>query len=284
MIASMLAPLVHPHEVAWAAGFFDAEGSFTATRASPGRCRLRASVPQTGRGDVPVELSRFQAAVGFGVIGGPYKHRQHVWTTTSDVMTLEVAALLSPWLGDIKYQQLRTALDRMRSSEMLTTSRPIGIRSVSRRARTQRIASLVDLCARLHAETQFRTRSLEVAWAAGLFDGDGSTSNKSKRRTNGDAFFTISASVKQSGRFGRPEVLMRFFRATGLGRVYGPYWWRNTDEPGYEWAVQSFRDVVALEQLVGRFICAPKREQTRAAISRFAGSPHRRTICLDVGT
>ncbi|MGH2452035.1 MAG: hypothetical protein ACRDGE_12375 [Candidatus Limnocylindria bacterium] len=216
-----------------------------------------------------------------GAIGGPYKHRQHVWMTGSDEGTLRVAALLSPWLGELKHQQLRAALARMWSALLDPRSRPIGRRSRVRRARRERIAWLVELCSRLRAETRFRTRSLEIAWAAGLFDGDGSTSNKSKRRTNGDAFYTVCAGVKQSGQFGSPEVLSRFRDVVLRGRLYGPYRWRNTDEVGYEWAVQSYRDVVAFEALIGPLLCGPKREQAAAAIRRFANSSHRRKVCFD---
>lgn len=66
-----------------------------------------------------------------------------------------------------------------------------------------------------------------LAWAAGLFDGEGSFS--SHRAYNGNYY--PHASIGQAHR----EVLDRFMLSVGLGKVYGPYaptglskkqWWQ----------------------------------------------------------
>lgn len=274
----VISALVDPHEVAWAAGFFDAEGTFQTRRTSVGQLQLRASVPQTGRGQVPPELLRFQAAVAIGTIGGPYKHGQHVWHTESDRGTLRVAALLSAWLGDRKHEQLGAALRRVRAEHTLNSrSRPIGPRSSARRTRREQLARLTDVYQSLRAESRFRSVSLEIAWAAGFFDGDGSASTKRKLSRDGTVFYTVCASAAQSGPSGLPEVLRRFRRVVDLGRIYGPLQWRNTTVPGYEWHIASYKDVLALEALIGPHLSSDRREQVRAALRTFARSRHRRS-------
>lgn len=274
---------VDPREVAWAAGFFDAEGSFQGNRRSVGQARIRASLPQTGDGQVPQALLRFQVAVGLGTIGGPYKNRQHVWYTDSSTATLTVAALMSAWLGDRKHDQLGTAIQRLSLEAQLNPrSRRIGGRSVARRARRDQFIHLLDVCRHLRVDSAFRTRPLEVAWAAGLFDGDGSTSTKRKTRKDGTAFYTVCAGLAQSGPQGVPEVLSHFLRVVGFGRIYGPYRWRNTSVPGYEWQIASYRELVALEALLGPYLSVPKREQARAALSTFANTGHRRNKALSL--
>lgn len=70
--AIAVAATVHELEVAWAAGFFDGEGTITHTRNVP----LMIAIKQaTSSGAVPPVLARFAAAVGVGRIGGPYQDR-----------------------------------------------------------------------------------------------------------------------------------------------------------------------------------------------------------------
>ena len=65
---------------------------------------------------------------------------------------------------------------------------------------------------------------IELAWAAGLFDGEGTISlvtHRKKRKTKTYEYKQVHVLVSQSG---SPEVLERFQRAVGgLGKIYGPY-------------------------------------------------------------
>lgn len=61
-------------EAAWAAGFFDAEGTFAAYAARHMRSSWRGvsmSIPQASATVVPEALLRFRAVVGVGTITGP---------------------------------------------------------------------------------------------------------------------------------------------------------------------------------------------------------------------
>ena len=105
--------------LAWAAGFFDGEGSTMATRRR-GRSRTppRLSITQVDRRS----LFRFQTAVGgLGYVSKPYRRRnkltgrvslQSVWRLTRREHTEAVLGLLWPWLGDAKREQADRAIDR----------------------------------------------------------------------------------------------------------------------------------------------------------------------------
>jgi hypothetical protein len=96
-------------ELAWAAGFFDGEGS-TSLYFSHGHPYLRLSIPQTDER----LLIRFQAAVGgLGIVGPPrrpkgYKaHWKTIWKYSvrkqADVYT--ILDLLWPYLSEPKKDQ-----------------------------------------------------------------------------------------------------------------------------------------------------------------------------------
>lgn len=53
---------------------------------------------------------------------------------------------------------------------------------------------------------------IELAWAAGFFDGEGTTSSSKSNGAN------VRLSITQY----HPEVLERFVSAIGFGKVYGP--------------------------------------------------------------
>jgi hypothetical protein len=89
---------MHTDEVAWAAGFFDAEGTASSSQRldRPSRERQMA-VYQGGRDEIPEALLRFQRAVGGrGNITGPYRERLFHWTTKKHTAFDEVMTMLWP--------------------------------------------------------------------------------------------------------------------------------------------------------------------------------------------
>lgn len=103
-------------ELAWAAGFFDGEGSTTVSIKN-GRARLRVSVPQTNR----ETLERFKSAVlGLGRIHGPMKRHSErhapLWQfgSASFEQTQAIIAMLWPFLSEIKRTQARFAIERVK--------------------------------------------------------------------------------------------------------------------------------------------------------------------------
>src|SRR6266545_8210041 len=69
-------------DLAWAAGFFDGEGStmLHTDESRPGYLRLEVAVPQADHNGVPAVLIRFKDAIGgLGRIVGPDDHDLYKW-------------------------------------------------------------------------------------------------------------------------------------------------------------------------------------------------------------
>jgi hypothetical protein len=94
------------HALAWAAGFFDGEGTTFRNRSNNG---IHLSIHQVYK----PSLERFRHAIGFGTILGPYhKGNQPIWLyQVSNFQQVQAAvALLWCWLGDEKKRQAKQAL------------------------------------------------------------------------------------------------------------------------------------------------------------------------------
>lgn len=97
-------------ELAWAAGFFDGEGSTfpTGKRRHPRISITQAPDPRDGTS--PEVLHRFRRAVGeIGSVRGPYREKsgelKFLYNADGHEMVQAVIALLWEWLGDVKRQQ-----------------------------------------------------------------------------------------------------------------------------------------------------------------------------------
>jgi hypothetical protein len=98
-------------ELAWAAGFFDAEGCFSSTP----RVGVCATITQTDQ----ELLKRFRHAVDFGKIYGPYRSRvrdgfarkpHYFFRAHGNERVQAILSMLWPWLGATKRRQ---AIDRL---------------------------------------------------------------------------------------------------------------------------------------------------------------------------
>ncbi len=103
-------------ELAWAAGFFDGEGSvyLDKHRSHAGYFVVSARVTQGNQAGVPEVLVRFREALGLGRIRGPLKHKTarkviYRWELGGRAAIGSVVEALSPWLGDVKLRQAREA-------------------------------------------------------------------------------------------------------------------------------------------------------------------------------
>ena len=112
----------------------------------------------------------------------------------------------------------------------------------------------------------------ELAWAAGLWDGEGTAGV----RKNGSAtsYRRIGASIRMTDR----DVICRFDRAVGSfgkmsfdvpsiqhGRTYRPL---------HAVCFHSFESVQQLACLLWPRLSAPKRGQFKTALLRFLANPH----------
>ena len=102
---------------AWAAGFFDAEGSTSLSdhRSHAGYKYIEASITQLSHSGPPQELRRTLSALGIGRIYGPYLQTDatepiYRWRAQVQDDVRRALHLMQPWLGDVKRSQAWSAL------------------------------------------------------------------------------------------------------------------------------------------------------------------------------
>lgn len=222
-------------ELAWASGFFDAEG--WVARSGRG---VQARINQADAEAMPEVLERFRAAVGVGRLGGPDdapgKLPLYHWIASSREDLHATFKRVDPWLGEVKRKQFEDTL---------------GVIAVSA------VAPTAD---------EFR------AWAAGLFDGDGSTCF-AKHRTH-IGYRTADAAITQSSSQGVPEVLTRFRSVVGaVGRVYGPYAAGENWEPVYRYKALRLADVEQVIRTIWPWLGSVKRAQAMCVLAVVKSQP-----------
>jgi hypothetical protein len=229
-------------EVAWAAGFFDAEGTASSSKRAdrPSRERQMA-VYQSGRYEVPAALLRFQRAVGGrGNITGPYRERLFHWSTRKNSAFDEVMTMLWPWLSECKRAQLQGA--------------------------TEGAGRAMPLACETAVLAPQRSRTSELAWVAGFFDGEGYIGSG-----GGSGQRTIEISIAQASAGGLPTTLSRVAVVMGVGSLRGPRMlpspWSKL--PQYLWCANAFEDVQFAAALLWRWLGPVKRAQARDALLRY---------------
>ena len=93
-------------ELAWAAGFFDGEGCTLCRKPKTGYRQLSFEVAQN---EIST-LRRFESALGFGSISGPYRGSEYQYRACSFEKAQAAIALLWRFLSDPKKIQAKTAL------------------------------------------------------------------------------------------------------------------------------------------------------------------------------
>jgi hypothetical protein len=240
MQVSAVSPSKHAsaEEVAWAAGFFDAEGCYSYSEA--GRF-ASLSIGQTERGP----LDRFARAVGTGRVAGPIVMKSPIRPSVQPQFRFyiyraeelrRVAALLWPHLGELKRRQVDGVLARL-------------------------IGTRLD-------PSEFEARSspaeraprMDLAWAAGFFDGEGSFS----LGTNGYPCVAITQKHQ--------EVLERFAGVLEMGKLYGPYRHRTATlsrEPFFLYRASGFERVQAVVAKLWFCLGATKRRQAKRVLQHY---------------
>lgn len=97
----------------------------------------------------------------------------------------------------------------------------------------------------------------ELAWAAGFFDGEGSTSLMGRKRKSGERYRYLTVQVSQKD----PRPLFRFMGAVGVGQVYGPY---ASQRDKYKFQATGPRAHIVID-LLWPYLSEPKREQATRA-------------------
>ena len=218
------------HELAWAAGFFDGDGWAALVR--PKRRRTGQPIAQINQGSltgVPEVLLRFRDAVGVGRVAGPKieEGRQPLyhWVASSRSDVTRTGVLIGPWLSREKRDQFTAAVN-------------LGFESAS---------------------------TTSAAWAAGLFDAEGSTSLSDHH--SHDGYKVIEASITQGSSAGHPDELVRFTDLIRFGRIYGPYEQEGASAPIYRWRVSTVTDVRRMLHLLQPWLGDMKRSQAWTALA-----------------
>lgn len=221
------------HELAWAAGFFDGEGWANAIAHEGRQTRQpHAQINQSDDAGVPFVLERFRSAVGVGRIGGPDRQPSRIdrywWIVSSRSDVVEVWRRLDPWLGVVKRDAFMSALDERPAVQ---PSQP--------------------------------TQAELLAWAGGLYDGEGSAS-VTPHRTH-ESHFSPEISITQSG-IVVPEVLERFRAIVDCGHIDGPYSQEGATLPIYRWKTGAIADVEQTIYLLSPWIGPVKRVQAHRVL------------------
>jgi hypothetical protein len=93
--------------------------------------------------------------------------------------------------------------------------------------------------------------SHDFAWAAGFFDGEG-WANRNGRG--------VQSRINQASRDGVPEVLTKFRRIVGIGRIKGPVMVEGR-QPLYYWEATSRPDLMRVVERIGPWLCPLKRAE-----------------------
>lgn len=106
-------------------------------------------------------------------------------------------------------------------------------------------------------------KKLELAWAAGFYDGEGCCTFHSSGRL---ARICISQNDT--------EVLERFQSAVGLGKIYGPYgpYKGRSSKARYDWVVHRVDEVVKVADLLWPFLSSTKQDQFNRILGRWNDS------------
>lgn len=232
---------IDTEETAWAAGFFEAEGCYSYTRA--GRYAV-LSIGQTDRSP----LDRFARAVRAGRVSGPVsmqsphrpskKPRYRYYLYRAEELW-RVAKLLLPYLGAVKRAQIIRV-----HSLVAARSRPPGdINTVSSTTATP---------------APGRT---QLAWAAGFFDGEGCFS-----LSRSTSYPCVSITQRE------PQVLLRFADAVGFGKLYGPYRHRTpslSDKEYFLLRAHGYPKVQALAAMLWFRLGPAKRAQAAEVLATW---------------
>lgn len=108
----------------------------------------------------------------------------------------------------------------------------------------------------------------ELAWVAGLFEGEGCVS--AIVRTHGAP--RLNTSVKMTDL----DVLERAQRITGLGKVYGPYQRAPHHKPHWQWNVQNAQHAYALVIMLFPWLGSRRRRQVIEKVSLWLTHEDRR--------
>ncbi len=251
--------------LAWAASFFDGEGSTIAKHENsrPNYWQLGVSVPQSGNGRVPEVLERFQrVALGTGRLESPNKEGVYSWRARGRLDAELTLALLWPHLGIVKKTQAALSLD--------VVERQYASGSITRRA----LRYSPEYVPHPIKAAGLDLDAVSRAWAAGFLDAEGWFGVvRGTKRKDGSDWLRVRVSAPQHSSDGaHPEVLVRLRRILGVGaiEVHG-------EPDDFKWVVEGRPGVARVLALTTPWLGEVKRAQALLALATFDGQERRRS-------
>ena len=130
----------------------------------------------------------------------------------------------------------------------------------------------------MERELRFVVRSAEFAWAAGLFEGEGSLSRNPQEGRRGRAKWVLAVGMTDQ------DVVERFHAAVGgLGAVRGPYVSRKDGvlhKPTWQWSCAKRAHVYALAAALYPNLGERRQAKFREALAEL---PPVQSVCTECG-
>lgn len=111
----------------------------------------------------------------------------------------------------------------------------------------------------------FVTNEIELAWAAGFFDGEGCFH---VRKQGGNQYGSVKISQAD------PEVLERFRSAVGIGHIYGPY--TSKTKPMWYYSCTRREDVHRICELLKPYLSSIKLKQRQTVVEAMKSTSYRK--------
>lgn len=110
---------------------------------------------------------------------------------------------------------------------------------------------------------------VELAWAAGFFDGEGSVGCYKSRRSSSRQYYVLQASVGQLEK----STLDRFCAAVGVGRVSLRALTKKSNllsnKPLWYWRAYGYAKIFSLFNTLSPFLSEPKTLQFKQALASW---------------
>ena len=194
------------------------------------------------------------------MIVGPEKDHIYKWASRGRLESIAVVAFLWSHIGPVKRRQANEAIKAFLAQYEASAISPRAAHH------ERRVFELLGFL----VESPADSRQLDLAWAAGFMDGEGSFGMaRANNRVRGPNWYRIRASATQHGAPGVvPEVLLRVQRVLGgLGRIE-----RHGDIDDFKWVAEGARVEMVLRMLEPS-LGALKVAQARKALEMFRAQP-----------
>lgn len=111
---------------------------------------------------------------------------------------------------------------------------------------------------------EYTLREREIAWAAGLFEGEGCVyiAKQSCKWRDGEKKFQVKLEIKHTDE----DVLQRFHAIIAVGNIVGPYWAKKSTKPFWSWTSAAVADVAYIASLFFPYLGYRRRAKLKEAV------------------